>query len=259
MEGCFSYFSSMHHKVFIFFLSTNRIEYLIPTLNSFREKFITEGVETYKVLIDDFPEGRDNHLFYKIKDDYDIDHLILNRKNLGLSKSLRKIWDFCPKDCDYIWHQEDDFVFNDKISLKNLINKFEKNKDILFQITLKRQVWYEDNDIIEKIKTGKIGIEHDGLILNKEYFNFNPSLYPSSVTYEDFDHDPHESLLINSLIKKYPNKFSSFLGERESQHVTHIGDYTQGVKNFPEEPGYDSYYSSDLKYYSRFFRKEYIK
>ena len=247
-------------NISVIFFSTNRFEYLIPTLESFQENVSFEGHNVHKILIDDFPTERNDVEFYNLKDNYGIDHLILNRINIGLSYSIEKAWSRLPEDCDYIFHMEDDFVFNEKIKIDDLVQKFEKHKDLLFQITLKRQIWYHEGDFIERIETGEVGKEYDGLILHQYYFNLNPSLYPYWVTQEKFNHRPHESLTIGSLVKKYPNMQSSLWGKRKDPSlVHHIGDYTHGRKNLPDEPLWDSMfnvYDPKKKYYSNTYNKE---
>jgi len=259
-------------NVTILFFSTNRLEYLIPTLESFHTKINFGDLDLTKILIDDYPNGRDDSLFYKIKKQYSIDELILHPENKGQSATWSEAWEHVPEKTNYIWHQEDDFVFPNQVEVKHLINLHEALPRSLAQICLKRQVWYNDGtDFITKIENGAVGHEipimigdrKENLILHQHYFNANPCIYPRWIIEEEYSHNPQESVIINDLKNKYGETVQSAIyGKRlDPPLCEHIGYYNQGRKVLENEPGWDwlKDYDASKKYYSQKYLKEYDK
>ena len=257
-------------NVTILFFSTNRLEYLIPTLESFHSKIDFSNINLNKIFIDDYPQDRNDDVFLKIKKHYNFDEMILHTENIGQSQTWKEAWELVPEDCDYIWHQEDDFIFPENIKIKELIRIMESLPIKLSQICLKRQVWYEnDSDFINKIESGKLGneIEFDlngdkkNLILHQHYFNANPCLYPRWVTEEEYSYNPQESVIAEDLRNKYGDGvFSAIYGKRNDKPLCeHIGYYNQGKKVSEGEPGWDwlQHYDKTKKYYSQKYLKEF--
>ena len=54
-------------KITILFFSANRLEFLIPSLDSFFKHVNFGKNEIYSVLIDDYPKDRDDKEFRKIQ------------------------------------------------------------------------------------------------------------------------------------------------------------------------------------------------
>ena len=79
-------------KICILIFTTSRYEYLIATLESFRELVNFSGFTTYSILIDDYPLRRNVSLLNSICLQYNIDKIILNESNLGYSSSWKKAW-----------------------------------------------------------------------------------------------------------------------------------------------------------------------
>ena len=140
-------------KVTILFFSTNRLEFLIPSLDTFFKYVNFGNNDIYSILIDDYPKDRDNEMFRKIQKKYNIDKLILHEENQGYSKTWKEGWDNIPRDTDFIFHQEDDFTYHTEIEISSLI-QILKRQPKLYQIVLKRQIWYEppNGDLIYKLE-----------------------------------------------------------------------------------------------------------
>lgn len=257
-------------NITILFFSTNRPEYLFPTLESFHSKINFGNLKLNKIFIDDYPKGRNNSLFHKIQCKYDFNKLILHTENKGQSVTWKRAWEMVPKDTDYIWHQEDDFIFPQHIEVQELIDILEIFPRALSQICLKRQRWYpDDSDFIGKIESGMVGkeIEFDlgehkkNLILHQDYFNANPCIYPRWVIEEKYSYNPQESVIANDLKNKYGNAVhSAIYGKRNDAPLCeHIGHYNQGRKVLENEPGWDwlKQYDPNRKYHSTMYLKEY--
>lgn len=250
-------------NICILFFSTSRYEYLIPTLESFHQNVAFPNSNIYKILIDDYPLRRDTSILEKLTSKFKIDKLILNSNNLGYSASWKIAWENVPDNTDYIWHQEDDFTFNEIVDANKLINILENKETELFQVVLKRNVVFETNDFIDNVEKNKVGKEVDiignKMVINREYFNSNPCIYPYWITKEKYSYKPQETL-IRDLCNTYPNGYSALYGSRNSKNIiNHIGEYTQGSKVSPGEPGWERLkeYDPEKKYYSNKYLQPY--
>jgi hypothetical protein len=231
-------------KVTILMFTTSRYEYLIPMMESFHNNIKFDGLDVHKILIDDYPLRRDNDILNSLVEKYNIDQLILNEENLGYSLSWKKAWSIIPSDTEYIWHQEDDFVFKKSIKVNDMIELMESSPIPLTQLVLKRQTWFEHNDFIDLIEKGTVGKEvsfdNNTIIIHQRYFNCNPCIYPKWIVDEEYDHNPQESVIVDKLKQKYPNHYCAILGSKSDEpYITHIGDYTQGKKVLEGEPGWN--------------------
>ena len=218
--------------------------------------------EIFKILIDDYPLRRDTDILNKLVEEYKIDKLVLNKDNLGYSKNWKNAWNMIPDDIDYIWHQEDDFTFKEKVSVNKLIKILNNNKVQLFQIFLKRNIVYETGDYIRDIENNNHGEEieicDERIVLCDRYFNANPCIYPYWIIKENYD--VIQEVLINNLRDKYNWGYSAMFGSRNDENIVkHIGEYTQGKKVLPGEPGWEwmKEYDPTKKYFSNQFLKEY--
>ena len=246
------------------------MNYLRQSLESFHDMINWQDTNIRKILIDDYPLGRNDHEFEELKDRYNIDTMILHEENKGQSATWREAWDILPEDTDFIWHQEDDFIFPTELNGKALIKCMIMLAPQALQIALKRQQWYADeNDFVCKINNGDSGEEHrithemggidDFFIFHEEYFVANPCIYPYWVTQEKYKHNPQESVIMNHFHMSTPKMSSVIYGRRQDPpRCIHIGDYNQGRKVLEGEPGWDwlKFYEVDKKYDSKGYLKE---
>lgn len=257
-------------KVTILFFSTNRLEFLIPSLDSFFKHVNFGENEIYSVLIDDYPKDRDDEMFRKIQKKYNIDKLILHEENQGYSKTWKEGWDNIPENTDFIFHQEDDFTYHTEIEISSL-TQILKRQPKLYQIVLKRQIWYEppNGDLIYKLEKGQLetfeeSFEIDGknhyITGNRNIFNANPCLYPYFITQIKYGNTIQEHMILTHLLKKHPDMYGCFYGKRlDPPLTTHIGHFTQGKRMLPGENGYETYkvYNPDKKYDAKKWLTEY--
>ena len=263
-------------KVTILFLSCNRLEYLRTMLASFHQQLDFNGVEVYKILMDDYPKGRDDSVFEDIAEEYQIDRLVMNDENLGLSVAWKKIWSLVPPDTDYIWHQEDDFRIFAPVIYPGNDPYYASLSRPPNAIGLEAPEWYRnESDFVYKIGQRQVGktveftipeeegqpaVPPQAVIVHQYYFNANPCLYPYWVSTEEYPHMPQESVIIEQLAKLYPEYHSGILGQPEDPPlVRHIGEYNQGKKVLEGEPGWDwlKNYDPEKRYYSHLYLTEY--
>ena len=142
--------------------STNRLEYLIPTLES-SSKFINWGDhEVYGIFIDDMPTDRNDNFLMDLAKSHGYNYIKLQKENLGLANSWEESYSILTnleKDYDFIWHQEDDVIINAPINIDDLIEYTYYNKECI-QVALAIQMnWYfpqEANEVsVNKIPMKK--------------------------------------------------------------------------------------------------------
>lgn len=251
-------------KIAILIFTTSRYEYLLPTLESFYKMVDFGDFELYTIMTDDYPLRRDKKVLEDLKKMYNIDKLVINEENLGYGLSWKNAWKLIPNDVDYIWHQEEDFMFNEKINVMDLITTFNTCPVELTQLVLKRQIWFSNNDFIEMIEKGEVGEQINfgdkKVVIHQYYFNANPCIYPKWIIDEEYEYDPQEHTIVETLKKRYPSKYSGMYGGiMDIPLVKHTGDYNQGKKIIEGQPGYSTVkaYDPDKKYDSRKYLVEY--
>lgn len=215
-------------KFCVIIINDGRNDYLAETLKSFKENVVfPEGSEVCKILIDDWPYDRDEKTIKKLAKKYGIDKLVFNPENIGVNRTVRKVWSLVPEDVDYIWHQENDFTFLEKVNIQELMTVLEN--PIIVQCAIVRQPWFEDEKQAGSLMNTRSGRFKQAnaagvdVVLHKDHFTFNPSLYKRNwlVDLEPFG----EYELKNYLIARNPALWFAYYGKKEDNHrVLHIGE-----------------------------------
>jgi len=163
-------------------------------------------------------------------------------ENLGFCGSIQRAWNLLvtheqahwPSDgLDYIFHLEDDFLFNEYIGLASMVSILEMNPH-LAQVSLLRQPCNEPErkaggviqlypqDFHQKEQEGRIWTEHG------RFFTTNPSLYPRHIIDKSY---PQEEFCEGKFtIKLLEGGFRfAYLGKKDQKpKVEHIGGRTAG-------------------------------
>lgn len=218
-------------KFCVIIINDGRNDYLAETLKSFTEKVIfPEGSEVTKILIDDWPYERDEKVIKKLAKKYNIDKLVFNPENLGVNRTVKKVWSLIPEDVDYVWHQENDFTFIEKVDISQLMIILDN--PIIVQCAIVRQPWFDDekesgslmNTRPARFKQANAsGID---IVVHKDHFTFNPSLYKRSwcnfaLQMEYFG----EYEFKDYLLSRNPALYFSYYGRIDDHHRTlHIGE-----------------------------------
>ncbi len=240
-------------KIAVIFLSAGRLDYLERTLESFHEKVGFGGLEVRKVLVDDMPmvgeAPRDHAAFEAIARRYGIDVLELNTENLGLDGNVARAWSLVPQDCDYVWHQEDDFVFDAPVDVGMMVDALETCPRMVHQIALLRHPVYsweiEAGGIYRAYPEGTFSDLSYGtragrhtLTVHTRHFTFNPCIYRREIIDLDYGYSPQEGVMAARLFAAHPGSCFAFLGgQADTPRVTHIGERSAGRK--VTDPRYD--------------------
>lgn len=237
--------------------STNRFEFLIPTLASHEENIDFGDHEVHTILIDDYPKNRFNNAFIDISKKYNVNELVLHEENKGLTVTWSSLWDYLKdKDFDYIWHHEDDVVFFQPVKIDSLI-KFLQNNPKICQVNLKRNPWYAEEFNEPLIETTDQIFEDYRFNLRDDFFWTMSSLYPSWVVKEPVKEEMGCNLGEFPVMQYFKNKYNmdmAILKNMDGSHIVdHIGVYSQGKRVAENEPGWDKFkwYDPEKRYSSK--------
>jgi hypothetical protein len=237
--------------------STNRPEFLIPTLES-HQKYIDFGDhEVYGIFIDDYPKDRNDKLIIDLAKRSGFNEVVLHEVNKGLTPTWTELWNYlATQDYDYIWHHEDDVVFGEPIKIQTLIDFLEENKDFC-QVNLKRNPWYD-------FELNKPAITWEDKFLREyrydvrdDYFWTMASLYPAWVTKEPVKEVEGCNLAEYPVMKyfreQHKMKMAILKNQDGSNLVEHIGVYSQGKRVLEDEPGWERFkwFDPNKKYDSK--------
>jgi len=245
----------MTYKICQVVFSTNRLEYLIPTLRA-QKNLNFYGCEVHKIFIDDYPKTRNDNLIEGLVKLFGFNEIILHKENLGLSATWTEFWDLVKdRDYDFIFHQEDDVEILEPILITDLIELLEKEPEIS-QVQLARNAWYfqetdpkaEPDDIIYK-----------NFRYKKHSLIFSPmaTLYPSWVTripYRNWiDFNLNEGMIGKILYDHFGKTSANAKNFHGRKLINHIGEWFVGKRVLPGEPSYENFarFDPDKKYYSR--------
>lgn len=237
--------------------STNRLEYLIPTLQSHEKNIVIGNNEIYNILIDDYPYERYDECLIDVAKKYNFNEIVLHDENKGLTKTWTESWNYISSGSfDYVWHHEDDVIFKQPIELDCLINFLEKNKSCC-QVNLKRNPWYEhelNEPLVYDDDNFFCGYRYN---TKKDFFWTMASFYSSWITKEPITQEENCNLgefpVMNYLSRKYNMEMAILKNYDGSSIIDHIGNYSKGKRVLENEPGWEKFKSFDplKKYCSR--------
>ena len=217
----------MNSKILLGIIDNKRPDCLEATISSLEDNLVYDFFK--RVIIDD---SGDREYSRYLEEEYSGKYEIYSHpQNMGLSGSIKTLWNIATlHDIDYVWHQEGDFIFNEKINVNILKSKLN-NKKTLAQIALKRQpinnqeisvggFMYQDPSSYELYIDDNIKwLEH------RKLFTLNPCLYPRWVFNLGWQVGWGEREF-SDLLFSDPNVRCAYLGDIDDPPlVDHIGHY----------------------------------
>jgi hypothetical protein len=245
----------MTYKICQVIFSTNRLEYLIPTLKA-QKNLNFYGCDVHKIFIDDYPKTRNNELITELVKLYGYNEIILHPENLGLSVTWTEFWNLIKdRDYDYVFNQEDDVEIMEPVLITDLIELMERDPGIS-QTQLSRPAWYSTERDPEYSEHDQV---YKNFRYNKDSALFSPmaSLYSKKITqipYRQYhDYNYNEGMVGKILLEQYNMLSASIKNYHGQPIIRHIGEWFVGKRVLPNEPNYDQFakYNPDKKYYSR--------
>ncbi len=234
-------------KVLRVVISTNRVNYLARTFEACK-KIDFSGLDVHHLLIDDFPKGRNDELFKSFILLNGFDEVILNEKNLGVTKQWEKIFELA-KDYDYVFMHEDDVLVQQPFKLEHLVLLLERDKT-LSQVQLKRNNWYrhETKEIAKESTDWLFGdFRYERC---QKYFWGLMSIWPTWITKEPITETSGYLLsedVIAWYLKTHHSLHSALLKTADGGiMVEHIGEVTKGIRLEKGGTGYKEGYHDIL-------------
>lgn len=207
-----------------------------------REKYIKRSIPsalanlvgpiTHRVIHDDSGDPKYREFLKTNFPTFDIIGHSSGRQGFG--GAIKYSWETlrCYYHNDFVFHLEDDFVFNESINLKHMINILNDNP-YLAQVALKRQPWNQQEadagGIIEQhpedYEQKTFWVEH------RRFITTNPCLYSYKLIEREWPNIPNsEGMFSIKLFNSDSNIKSSFYGLRnDPPRVHHIGNDRIGI------------------------------
>lgn len=186
-----------------------------------------------KIIIDDSLSAEYRDWLTSEYTDFEL-HLNATTEKRGFGGAIRAGW-ASVSNCDYVFHLEDDFIFNEDINIDDMITILEENPS-LAQVALKRQPWNDEEhaaggfmeqnlDAYEQMESVRISWVKQSL-----FFTTNPSLYSTKLLEIGWPDVPRSEGIF-SIEYLLPRGYEfGFLGRKEDPpKVTHIGTNRVGV------------------------------
>jgi len=245
----------MTYKICQIIFSTNRLEYLIPTLEA-QKNLNFYGCQVDKIFIDDYPKTRNNSMIRELVKLYGYEELYLHKENQGLSLTWTETWNLIKdRGYDYIWHQEDDVEILEPVLITDLIEILEKNPNIS-QVKLERQAWYSHE--VDPAPSPDDTIYKNFRFQRNSYI-FSPmaslcSARILNIPYKQFySHNLNEGLIGQILGTHYGMLSANVKNFHGKNIIRHIGNWFVGKRVLPNEPGYEQFghFNPDIKYNSK--------
>lgn len=235
-------------KVCQVLFSTNRFPYLTRTLEAQKKMVDFEGIELFKLMIDDYPLNRDNGYVIEYAQKYGFNEIILHEENMGITSTWEQFFNYVKdKDFDYIFHHEDDVEPTKPIRILDMIEILENDKN-LYQVQLKRNNWYLHENEEFSVKETDIKYKNFYYETQANFFNMLFAVYPAWIAKENFREDlgccPSEGMISHLLNKKYGMQ-GAYLKDSDGMFlVNHFGETTRGKRVNEGEPGWEHFGSN---------------
>lgn len=212
------------------------VDYVLVVCSDGREDYLERTVESFERMVKPAPKAQiivsDNpdpvwryHLQDRFADRFEIMHA--GRKG-GFASVVGRMWRAAWGRAEFVFHLEDDFVFNEPVDVGVLAGLLDAHSDVA-QVSLMRQPWNSTerevgsvagvwgDRFVERETGGVVWCEQD------VYFTTNPSLYRGSLVERGWPQCAHsEGVLTHELLGE-GYRFGVLGGRDAAPVVTHIG------------------------------------
>lgn len=162
-------------------VTDGRADCLKRTIESFEQQ--VRGEFSFRRMADDSADPAYAAWLDANFTDFEIDH---HPARLGFCGTVHKAWSDLP-ECDYVFHLEDDFIFNRPVFIQEMVNVLQHDP-ALAQIVLKRQpvnfAEQRAGGIVELLPDNYADKEWQGYhwLEQQMFWSTNPCLYSYRVT-----------------------------------------------------------------------------
>jgi len=151
--------------------------------------------------------------------------VISHENRRGLAGAVQSAWSNISNDSEYIFHLEDDFLFNTYINIDHMIDLLNK-KESLAQMALVRASVNPPEEEVGGFVFQNLQDYHqrDGWFDHQRLFTLNPSVYKKQLTeigWPDHGGEPEFTSKLHSIDKEYCFGFCGDIYDKP--YLTHIG------------------------------------
>lgn len=223
-------------SVALIVFTDGRRDCLDRTLASAREALPWDEFAVRHV-VDDSGDPAASHRLVDDHPDMSVSPPVTGRKR-GFAGAIAAGWGYLQQvhpTVDWVFHLEDDFVFNRPVDLGGMIDVLDVRPHIA-QMALRRQAWNDEeraaggiveqfpDDYTDHCAGSAEWMEH------RRFFTTNPCVYRSSLTRGGWPLVPHSEGVFSCRLFADPAVTSAFWGRRSSAPwVHHIGVERTGV------------------------------
>jgi len=175
-----------------------------------------------KIIINDSGDSRYHYFLSNHFNDFNI---ISHETRRGLAGAVQSAWASVSHDTEYIFHLEDDFLFNQYVDIDKMINLLN-TKETLTQMALVRGAVNPPEQEVGGFVFQNLHDYHqrDGWFDHKRLFTLNPSVYKKELTTIGWPDHGGESEFTNKLHSLNEEYCFGFYGDiYDKPWVTHIG------------------------------------
>jgi len=217
----------MDNRIILGVIGNGRSELLDGTIQTLLSNVNCDFYK--KIMIND--TGNQDYHNYLTENYGDIFEIISHSSNQGLSGSIMSLWDRSSDyGFDYIFHVEEDFLFNFQIDIFELVSVLNADPN-LAQIALKRQPVNDFESSIGGFMNAdpssyqKHCLGNLKWLSHRNFFTLNPSLYPRWVVEVGWQNGWGEKEFADLLFSN-EQIVCGFLGDVEDEPlVFHTGTY----------------------------------
>lgn len=206
--------------------TNGRRECLRRTIESARA--MLDGPIGYRLMVDD---ACDPMFAAHLDETYPDFHRVHHATRAGFAGAIQSGWNHAPECFEWIFHLEDDFVFQRRVDLRAMIETLDPDPKLV-QLALKRQPWNE-------IERERGTVYRDGFeqhekphphIRQRAYFTTNPSLYHRRLTAKGWPQCPQsEGIFTHRLLADVDVRFGYWGRLDDAPWVEHVGDQRVGT------------------------------
>jgi len=207
-------------NVSLVIITDGRQNCIDKTIPSMYENLYCDFFE--KIIINDSADPRYHDYLSRKYPEFKI---ISHEERRGLAGAVISAWDNVSLDSDYVFHLEDDFIFNQKIDVEYMANLLEGNQHLIQMALVRAPVNPPEEEV------GGFVFQHldsyqqkDGFFEHGRLFTLNPCLYPMSTVNIGWPEHGGESEFTNKVHELSSDYLFGFLGDiYDPPKVTHIG------------------------------------
>lgn len=208
------------HKVSLVVITDGRQDCIERTINRFNHIINFQFFE--KLIINDSGDPRYHDFLSKRFPEFNV---ISHKERRGLAGAVQSAWASVSRESDYVFHLEDDFLFNKSIDISHMIFLLRKNPHLVQMALVRAPVNPPEEEV------GGFVFQHLADYSQKEdyfehgrLFTLNPCVYPMSTVnmgWPDHGGESEFTSKVHSIDKDY--RFGFYGNIYDEPLVTHIG------------------------------------